>query len=83
MLPCNPKQAHVIKFLGAIRSCIPSCMTSEYGAAGRLLNALRQDCVHQLGVPMDDLRLVTAWDSSRLQVSNFAAMCSMLASERV
>ncbi len=44
-------------------------MSSEYGAAGRLLNALRQECVHQLGVPMDDLRLVTAWDRSRLQVS--------------
>ncbi|KAL0028751.1 hypothetical protein WJX79_004868 [Trebouxia sp. C0005] len=34
---------------------------------GRLLNALRQECVHRLGVPMDNLRLVTAWDSSRLQ----------------
>ena len=44
-------------------------MSSEYGAAGRLLNALRQECVHQLGVPMDDLRLVTAWDRSTLQVS--------------
>ena len=42
----------------------------DHGAAGRLLNALRQECVHQLGVPMDNVRLVTAWDSSRLQVSN-------------
>ncbi len=48
---------------------IGSSMSSEYGVAGRLLNALRQECVHQLGVPMDDLRLVTAWDRSRLQVS--------------
>lgn len=31
------------------------------------MNALRQECVHQLGVHTDDLRLVTAWDSSRLQ----------------
>ena len=44
-------------------------MSSECGADGRLVNALRQECVHQLGVPMDNLRLVTAWDSSRLQVS--------------
>ncbi|KAL0047749.1 hypothetical protein WJX82_010930, partial [Trebouxia sp. C0006] len=34
---------------------------------GRLLNALRQECVHQLKVPMDNLRLVTVWDRSRLQ----------------
>ena len=55
-------------------------MSIEYGAAGRLLNALRQKCVHQLGVPMDNLRLVTAWDSSRLQVSNFEAFWFTLAS---
>ncbi len=66
VLPCNPKQADVGKFLGAHRSS----MSSEYGVAGRLLNALRQECVHQLKVPMDNLRLVTVWDRSRLQVSN-------------
>ena len=50
-------------------------MSSECGAAGRLVNALRQECVHQLGVPMDNLRLVTAGDSSRLQVSRLAGVC--------
>jgi len=53
----------------------------KYGAAGRLLNALRQECVHQLGTPMDNLRLVTAWDRSRLQVSKFEAVDLMLASQ--
>ena len=42
---------------------------------GELVNALRQECVHQLRVHTDDLRLVTAWDSSRLQVSRLAGVC--------
>lgn len=42
--------------------------------AGRLLNALRQESGHQSGTSMDNLKLVTAWDKSVLQVSSCKVM---------
>lgn len=41
----------------------------SYVTAGRLFNALQQHTAHQLGVPLDSLQLMTAWNKSTLQVS--------------